>query len=159
MGLLLTQRGIPQMYYGDEVLMKNFKNPSDAAVREDFPGGWKGDLINKFISTGRNQKENEAYDYVKTIANFRKTSKALQSGKLIQYLPQNDVYVYFRTEGNQNVMCIVNSSNKAKTLDLNRFSESFSGKKNALDVISGKKITLDKTLNIDQLSILILDLK
>ncbi|MCF8340366.1 MAG: cyclomaltodextrinase N-terminal domain-containing protein [Chitinophagaceae bacterium] len=159
MGLLLTQRGIPQMYYGDEVLMKNFKNPSDAAVREDFLGGWKEDLINKFTATGRNQKENEAFNYVKTIANFRKTSKALQNGKLIQYLPQNDLYVYFRTEGNQIVMCIVNISNKAATIDLNRFTESFSGKKNALDVISGKKITLDKPLNIDQLSILILDLK
>jgi hypothetical protein len=69
------------------------------------------------------------------------------------------VYVYFRTEGNQIVMSIVNSSNKAATIDLNRFTESFSGKKNALDVISGKKFTLDKPLNIDQLSILILDLK
>jgi neopullulanase len=159
MGLLLTQRGIPQLYYGDEVLMKNFKIPSDAAVREDFPGGWKEDVINKFNVAGRNQKENDAHNYVKTIANFRKTSKALQFGKLTQYVPQDDVYVYFRFEGNQNVMCIVNSSNKAKRIDLNRFSESFYGKKNAIDVISGKKITLDNALNINQLSILILDLK
>ena len=53
-GLLLTERGIPHLYYGTEILMKNFKNPSDAMVREDFPGGFPGDQKNKFLSFGKN---------------------------------------------------------------------------------------------------------
>ena len=52
-GLLLTERGIPHLYYGTEILMKNFKNPSDAMVREDFPGGFEGDPKNKFMASGR----------------------------------------------------------------------------------------------------------
>ena len=84
--LLLTQRGIPQIYYGTEILMKNIKKPSDAEVRKDFPGGWKEDSVNKFHSSGRTAQENEAYDYVKALAQFRKKSSALKTGKLMQYL-------------------------------------------------------------------------
>jgi neopullulanase len=54
-GLLLTERGIPQLYYGTEILMKNLKTPSDAMVREDFPGGFDGDPQNKFLATGRTE--------------------------------------------------------------------------------------------------------
>src|SRR6202042_855140 len=86
--LLLTQRGIPQIYYGTEILMKNFKNPSDAEVRKDFPGGWKGDPDNKFISSGRTATENEAYDYVKTLAHFRQNASAIKSGKMMQFVPE-----------------------------------------------------------------------
>ncbi len=78
--LLLTQRGIPQLYYGTEILMKNFKNPSDAEVRKDFPGGWQGDSVNKFTSGGRTAQENDAYNFIKMLAHFRIKSSALQTG-------------------------------------------------------------------------------
>ena len=83
-GLLLTERGIPHLYYGTEILMKNFKNPSDAMVREDFPGGFAGDPRNKFLPSGRTDSENLAFDYVSKLANFRKTSTALGTGALMQ---------------------------------------------------------------------------
>ena len=53
------------MYYGTEILMKNFKDPTDAEVRKDFPGGWLGDAANKFAAAGRTPRENEAFDFVK----------------------------------------------------------------------------------------------
>ncbi len=62
--LLLTQRGIPEIYYGTEILMKNFRNPTDAEVRKDFPGGWTGDPVNKFDASGRTAQENEAFQYM-----------------------------------------------------------------------------------------------
>ncbi|HVY74258.1 MAG TPA: glycoside hydrolase family 13 protein, partial [Puia sp.] len=96
MGLLLTMRGIPQLYYGTEILMKNFKNPSDAQVREDFPGGFPGDPVNKFQSSGRTELENLAHDYIAKLAGFRKTAPALGNGALMQYVPSNGLYVYFR---------------------------------------------------------------
>src|SRR3546814_9685727 len=52
---LLTTRGIPQLYYGTEILMKNYANP-DGLVRDDFPGGWNGDTKNKFGASGRDRK-------------------------------------------------------------------------------------------------------
>jgi glycosidase len=159
MGLLLTERGIPQMYYGDEVLMKNFKNPSDAAVREDFLGGWNTDAVNKFSSSGRNQQENNAFNYIKTIANFRKKSKALQIGKLIQYMPKDEVYVYARMTNQENVICFVHTGNKPIVVDLKRFSEGFGSKKMATNIVTGKTFELGTTLQMEPLSIVILDLK
>lgn len=107
MALLLTMRGIPQMYYGTEILMKNFSNP-DGLVRSDFPGGWDGDKKDKFTTEGRTENENEAFNYVKTLANFRKDNPALQHGKLMQFIPKDDVYVYFRyTDDFKNVVMVI----------------------------------------------------
>src|SRR3569833_4745573 len=83
--MLLTLRGVPQMYYGDEILMKNYSNP-DGLVREDFPGGWSGDKDNKFVASGRSDKENEAFNYIRTLANYRKATPALLFGFLMQYI-------------------------------------------------------------------------
>ncbi|MES2797431.1 MAG: alpha-amylase family glycosyl hydrolase, partial [Bacteroidota bacterium] len=85
--LLLTTRGVPQLYYGTENLTKNFKNPSDAEVRKDFEGGWSDDTVNKFTPTGRTEKENEAFNFVKKLANYRKNTPALHSGMLLQFIP------------------------------------------------------------------------
>ena len=118
---LLTSRGIPHWYYGTEILMKNFKDPTDAEVRKDFPGGWPSDTINKFTKAGRNSAEQEAFDYVRTLAQFRKGSDALKHGKLEQYLPVDGVYVYFRVSDKQTVMVVMNGNDKEKTLDTDRF--------------------------------------
>jgi glycosidase len=124
---LLTLRGIPELYYGTEILMKNFKNPSDAAVREDFPGGWPGDSVNKFIASGRTEKENEAFDYVSKLAHFRQTSSAITGGGLMQYVPANGVYVYFRYDPKQTIMVISNTGTSSMKMDWDRFSERVNG--------------------------------
>lgn len=143
MAILLTMRGIPQMYYGTEILMKNFSNP-DGLIRSDFPGGWDGDKKNKFIADGRTNKENEAFNFVKILANYRKNSSALQSGKLMQFVPQDDVYVYFRynSDAKGTVMVIVNPTEKDKTLATERFAERIKGITSAKNVISGQNINL-----------------
>lgn len=141
MGILLTMRGIPQMYYGTEILMKNFSAP-DGLVREDFKGGWQGDSINKFTSNGRDDRENEAFNFIKTLANFRKNSSALQTGKLMQYIPQQGVYVYFRYDDKQTVMVIVNSNTEKKQLSTDRFSERVNGFTQGENVITHEKISL-----------------
>jgi len=83
---LLTLRGIPQLYYGTEVLMKNKKINTDATVREDFPGGWKEDTTNRFTAAGRTNKENEVFNYTSALARFRKNSSAIISGKTMQFI-------------------------------------------------------------------------
>lgn len=127
MAMLLTMRGIPQLYYGDEVLMKNFKNPTDQDVRLDFPGGWAGDPNNKFNTAGRTPQENEAFNYVKTLANYRKNSSALTTGKTVQFIPQNGVYVYFRYDNRQTVMVISNTAKDEKKITIDRFAERTKG--------------------------------
>jgi glycosidase len=134
-GWLLTARGIPQLYYGTEVLMKGVSNP-DGYVRLDFPGGWTGDKQNKFEEKGRTNEENEAFNYVKSIANFRKQSSAIKWGKLMQYVPEDGVYTYFRYDDKQTIMVVMNTANDEKTLSPQRFMErikNFSKAKNITD--------------------------
>lgn len=119
---LLTCRGIPQLYYGTEILMKGISNP-DGLVRSDFLGGWKEDKQNKFTAAGRTNQENEVHDYTMKLANFRKTSSALTTGKMTQYVPADGLYVYFRYDANQTVMCVMNTSNTDKQLDFSRYNE------------------------------------
>jgi neopullulanase len=121
-GWLLTSRGIPEMYYGTEILMKGISNP-DGLVRGDFPGGWKGDKENKFTAQGRTDKENEVFNWTKTIANFRRNSSAIKTGKMMQFLPFDGVYVYFRYDKDQTVMVVMNTNEKEKTIDPQKFSE------------------------------------
>ena len=127
MNWLLTQRGIPQLYYGTEILMKNFKNPSDAEVRRDFPGGWPDDKENKFTAAGRKQKEGEAFQFVTKLANFRKASPALTTGKLMQYVPENGLYTYFRYSPAQTVMVISHTGKEEIKVTMARFSERTKG--------------------------------
>lgn len=146
MAMLLTLRGVPQMYYGDEILMKNFSNP-DGLVREDFPGGWKGDKNNKFNAAGRTDKENDAFNYVRKLANYRKNTTALQTGKMMQYIPENGIYVYFRYDDKKTVMIVYNSREKEQTTATARYFERIQTAKKAKNVIT------DETVDISQLTI------
>jgi neopullulanase len=137
---LLTFRGIPQMYYGNEVLMTGFTSPNDGYVRKDFPGGWPGDAVNKFTAAGRTEKENSLFNYIKKLANFRKSSSAIKTGKLMQYVPEDGVYVYFRYDKQQTVMCIMNQGPDAKEINLDRFDERTKGFASATDIVTGNRI-------------------
>ncbi len=138
---LLTSRGIPQMYYGTEILMKGISNP-DGYVRFDFPGGWKDDKSNKFSSRGRNREENDMYNFVKKLANYRKNTTVLQTGKLMQFIPQDGVYTYFRYDDNACVMVVMNTSDKVQKLDVQRFTERTNGYSKFKNVITDKPLNM-----------------
>jgi len=144
---LLTFRGIPELYYGDEILMTGFTNP-DGNVRLDFKGGWPGDPVNKFTKEGRTEKEESIFEYIKRLANFRKNSSAITSGKMMQYMPVDGLYTYFRYDDKQTVMCVMNTSDKPATIDLSRFSERMKGFTKAYDVATGVNFNLEPTLNV-----------
>jgi neopullulanase len=158
-GLLLTTRGVPQLYYGTENLTKNFKNPSDAEVRKDFEGGFPEDKVNKFLASGRTEKENEAFNFVKKLSNYRKSSEALTTGKLTQYLPQDGLYVYFRHTSDKSVMVIMSQNKEDKNLDTNRFMENINGFTFAKNVLSDALISDLKTLKVPANSFTILELQ
>ncbi|NML21508.1 glycoside hydrolase family 13 protein [Pseudoflavitalea sp. G-6-1-2] len=157
-GWLLTYRGIPQLYYGTETLMKNFANP-DGLVREDFPGGWKNDSANKFTASGRTTAENEIFDYTRKLANYRKNTPALHSGKLMQYVPEDGVYVYFRYNDQKTIMCIINSNDQPKTIATARFEERLKGFGGATDIATGNRFTLKDSMSLPAQSLLIADLQ
>lgn len=155
---LLTCRGIPQLYYGTEILMKGFTNP-DGWVRLDFQGGWQEDKVNKFTPTGRTEKENEVFEWTKKIANFRKNSSAIKSGKMMQFVPEDGVYVYFRYDDKQTVMCVMNTNDKPMTIDTVRFAERIKEFKQGIEVTSGRSLNLGEKIAIDKKYLLVLELK
>ncbi len=143
---LLTLRGTPQLYYGTEVLMKNFSNP-DGKVRADFPGGWAGDKTNYFAA--RSGPAGAAFDYVSKLANYRKAHPVLSGGKLMQFIPQDGVYTYFRyNEGGECVMVIANNTKEEKTVDGTRFAERTGGFSSGVEVVSGAAVADLKTLRV-----------
>lgn len=159
MSLLATTRGIPQLYYGSEIGMSGDKNNGDAAIRQDFPGGWEGDEKNAFTKEGRTAVQNEYFDFTSKLFNWRKTNSVIHKGKLTHYIPENNVYVYFRTLGNQTVMVIMNNSTDIKTVKTNRFQENIQTKTTGKDVITEQFYNLKDEINIEPKSALILELK
>lgn len=155
---LLTCRGIPQLYYGTEILMDGYSNPDDL-VRKDFQGGWKSDKENKFSSAGRTRDEEEAFAYLRTIAQFRKNASAIRNGKMMQFVPQDGVYVYFRYNDEQTIMCIMNTNNNMKSISLERFQERIKGFRSAYDVAEGKIFELGNQLQLQPMTTLVLELK
>jgi glycosidase len=159
--LLATTRGIPQIYYGSEIGMKGDKGKGDADIRRDFPGGWPGDTNNAFTDKGRTTEQKAYFDFSKKIWNWRKGKSVIHTGSFTQFLPQNNVYVYFRHNENESetVMVVINNSKEAQTLDLSRFSDLIKKHKSSLDIISGNTIPLERTLTIDSKKSFILELK
>jgi glycosidase len=159
-GWLLTERGIPQLYYGTEILMAGLKDNThpDGLVRSDFLGGWKEDKQNKFSNEGRTAKEEEVFTWTKTIANFRKTSSAIKTGKLMQFVPDNGVYTYFRYDNNQTVMVVMNPSDSERTIELNRFAEIIKGFKKGRNITTQQVLDMQGSLKIKSETILIFEL-
>ena len=160
--LLATTRGIPQLYYGTEIGMKGNKDLGDADIRRDFPGGWAADQHTAFCSnddakchayqTGRTPEEEAYFQFSKALLNWRKGQKVIHEGKLLQFVPQNNVYVYFRylepvkEEGQdaEVVMVILNNSNKDQSLEWARFAEGFKGYTQGKDVLNNQTFDFEQ---------------
>lgn len=156
---LLTLRGIPQLYYGTEVLMKNKKENTDATVREDFPGGWTDDKAkeNRFTKEGRSDKQQEAFEHVSALANFRKNSSAITAGKTMQYIPKDGLYIYFRYDNKQTVMVVTNTGDKNIKPDWTIYNERVKGFTQVKNVVTGKVKPLSG-LEIESKESLVLEL-
>lgn len=158
MSLILTVRGIPQLYYGSEIGMAGDKGKGDGDIRRDFPGGWIGDSQNAFAASGRTKEQNEYFDFTKKLLNWRKTNEAIHNGKTLHYIPNNNVYVYFRYTDNKRVMVVINNNKENQSLDLKRFSEGIKNFTKGKDIISDKDFDLKNNLPVPSKSSLILEL-
>ena len=159
MTILATMRGIPQLYYGSEIGMAGDKGKGDADIRQDFPGGWTSDKNNAFTANGRTAEQAKYFDFTAKVFNWRKSKSVIHNGKLMHYLPDNNVYVYFRYNDNESVMVVVNNSKDKQTFKLDRFKESLGSYSSGKDIISDANFDLKSELTIEGKSSLILELK
>lgn len=145
--LLLTTRGIPQLYYGDEIGMFGDKKDGDGALRSDFPGGWPTDSQNAFTPGGRTAEQNKFFDLERKLLHFRKGNEAIAKGSLKHFAPNHGVYVYERKYGNRSVVVFLNGSGSKQVLNAANYREILPAEE-AEDVLSGKKILLKDTIEI-----------
>ncbi len=159
MALIMTTRGIPQLYYGDEIILPGDKEGmGDQYVRQDFPGGWPGDSKNVFTQLGLSGREKEALDFNKKLLGWRKNSEVIHSGGLRHFRPEDEIYVFFRYNKDEKVMVILNNNQAEKLLALDRFEEMTGNSKDGYDILAGEKIELDKKLLLKPYSALIIEL-
>ena len=154
-----TTRGIPQLFYGTEILMSNPGTEEHGIIRSDFPGGWNGDLVNAFTGAGLSEKQKQARDYIQKVLNWRKTNTVVHSGELKHFVPVDGVYVYFRYNQNGTVMVVLNKNNQEKTIDTSRFNEIMGNCTSGKEIISGITITDMKNLHVPAMSAMIIELK
>ncbi len=157
--LIATTRGIPQIYYGSEIGMKGSKEKGDADIRQDFPGGWKTeDKHSAFYSNqeanknlgipGRTETEEAYFQFTKTLLNWRKNQPVIHTGKFKQFVPENNVYVYFRYDEQETIMVILNNSTKEESINLNRFKEVLKSKKIFKNVFTNEMVNVDNPIMI-----------
>ncbi len=142
---LLTIRGIPQWFYGTEILMDNTGHHKvDGLIRADFPGGWPGDQVNAFTGEGLTASAKNMQAYVKQLLNWRKANPVIGKGETLHFAPFNGVYVYFRYDKKKLVMVAMNKNESATTIATERFQEILKGKLTATNIIDGVPLPLQK---------------
>ena len=147
---LLTTRGIPQVYYGTELMMKHdTKGGDDDYRRPNMPGGWEGDSRSVFTEEGRTDKENEILEFVSKLGKWRQTSPAATYGKLLHFVPQDGIYVYFRIHEAQTIMVVMNQNEDSVTIPSAMLSEVLEGFKSGTNIFTGSKIDVSKDFKVD----------
>jgi glycosidase len=159
MTFLMTTRGIPQTYFGGEILMTGFKRDGDGKMRKDFPGGWAGDQVNGFNGTGLTAAQADLQQFMKRLVNWRKGKDLIHNGMLKHYYPMDHFYVYFRHNDKESVMVILNTNSVEKTLNTTRFAESLKGFTSAKEVMSGNMVNDLNNIVVPAKTSLILELK
>lgn len=159
MAYLLTARGIPQVYYGDEILMTGRKSEGDGMLRKDFPGGWEGDKTNGFTGEGMTAQQIDMQKYFQKLITWRKNKTVIHHGTTLHYLPREGVYVYFRSYANESVMVVLNNNSIEKSLNINHYQQGLKGANAGYEVISGKTIQNISTLKLPPYSSMIIELK
>ncbi|MCX6259289.1 MAG: glycoside hydrolase family 13 protein [Bacteroidia bacterium] len=160
LSFILTTRGIPQFYYGTEIVMQGDKNRGDGYLREDFPGGWSGDTKNAFTAQGLTPTEMEAYSFTKKLLNWRKDKDVIHTGKLKHFIPENNLYVYFRYNDKESVMVVLNNSDKeTRTISRDKYAEAMNGFTHGREVITGSEMNDITSIKIAPKTAMIIELK
>ncbi len=156
---IFTMRGIPSVYSGTELLESAYEHDGHGKMRVDFPGGWPGDSVNAFTREGRTDEQNEMVDYISLLLNFRKNKEVVQFGWLKHFVPENNIYTYFRYNEEETVMVVLNNNEQEMPLLVGRFAEATQGFTMAYDIISGQSFPLSGVWTLPANSAMILELK
>lgn len=156
LALLLTINRTPQLYYGTEILMNGTKEVTDGNVRKDFPGGFPGDKANCFTAEGRTRAQNDMFNWLSRLLHWRQGNEAIIHGKQVQFTPRKGVYVIARQARGQNVLTVVNGTGKPAQMEVKRYAEIIGQATEATDILTGRKVALDKDVALQPRETLVL---
>ena len=154
--LLLTMKRIPQLYYGTEILMNGTKTETDGNVRQDFPGGFPGDKVNKFTNEGRTKAENAMFDWTSRLLHWRQNNDVINKGTQTQFIPWHGVYVLARQYNGKTVLTILNGKKADNQVDVARYAEVIGSHTTATDVLTGATVDLTKNIPLVQRQAMVL---
>jgi len=154
--LLLTMKRIPQLYYGTEILMNGTKTETDGNVRQDFPGGFPGDKVNKFTNEGRTKAENAMFDWTSRLLHWRQNNDVIINGSQTQFIPWHGVYVLARQHNGKTVLTILNGKKADNQVDVARYAEVIGSHTTATDVLTGATVDLTKNIPLTQRQAMVL---
>ncbi len=158
MTLFFTTRGTLQFYYGTEILMNNPGTEDHGVIRSDFPGGWEGDAVNAFTGEGLTSQQKEAQQFIADLAHLRRQSCALNMGEMLHYIPLGEVYVYFKSFGDEHKMIVLNRNDEEVELGLERFQQGLEGFTRLDNVWTGEVEEIGSTLTLAPMGSYIFDL-
>jgi len=158
LAFLLTTRGIPQIYYGTELMLTNERGGDHGLIREDFPGGWPGDRSNAFTGEGLSEDVAAMQAYTRQLMIWRKHEPLIHHGRLMHFAPFEGVYTYFRYDHERAIMVTLNKNNFPQRVDPGRFKEIIGAQHSATDVLTRETINLND-LVLTPMSATILELK
>ena len=156
LALLLTINRTPQLYYGTEILMNGTKEVTDGNVRKDFPGGFPGDKANCFTAEGRTRAQNDMFNWLSRLLHWRQGNEAIINGKQVQFTPRKGVYVIARQAKGQNVLTVVNGTSEPAQMEVKRYAEIIGQATEATDILTGRKVALDKDVALQPRETLVL---
>jgi glycosidase len=154
--VLLTVPGIPQIYYGTELLMSGVKTVTDGFIRLDFPGGWSDDKANCFTAEGRTEMQNAAWNFISTLLRWRKGNEVIAKGTMKMFKPYKGMFLYERRKGDQSVLVILNGLDRPTTVPLERYQEVLRGRSDWKDVVADKAVILKDSLSLVEREVLVL---
>lgn len=121
---VLTTRGIPQLYYGEELAMTGGHDPDN---RKDFPGGFAGDARSAFSKDGRTADERKMFEWTRHFIKLRRNNPALHSGATVDLFYDDEAYVFMRKAASSsalhsvvNVIVAFNRSDQPRTFSIKR---------------------------------------
>jgi len=159
LGLILTLRGMPLIYSGDEIAMPGGNDPDD---RRDFPGGFPGDSHDAFLASGRTAEEQDVFHWTSGLTAFRAAHPVLQSGLEQDLFANDDVFAFARAHDSagcgpdhaaERMLIVVNKGKQEESIDLSTEGTALAGCRDfhAVAPANGKEpVSSGGTLHIEE---------
>ncbi len=112
---MLTVRGTPQLYYGEEIAMKGKEDPDN---RGDFPGGFPGDSTSAFQASTRSTEEQRVWQWTQGWIRLRRDHSALRTGRQIDLFYDDDAYAFARQNKVETVIVVFNRASVEKDITI-----------------------------------------